>query len=175
MSVGELTTIAILIAFMAGLATQFVSKQIVFWFRYIKWNIKNNKEFNKKKKEVEDMKANGDMHEWINLPTMQGNKLVCKKTGWCPELEGFIPMHFIQRHLMNVEIQKQTEEKYEKFKESKIKEVSDQYNLDESLIHGIMDKAFEIKKEFHTKLIEEQQADMEKQIEETRRRIADKT
>ncbi|HLD91614.1 MAG TPA: hypothetical protein VI911_11505 [Patescibacteria group bacterium] len=57
---------------------------------------KNNKEFKKRSKEVEEMKANGDLPEWVTLPIYGKDTHVCKKTGYCPSLECFINIDYIK-------------------------------------------------------------------------------
>jgi len=103
---------------------------------------KNNKMVNSKMKQVEEMKANGEFHEWINMTIGLKNVHVCKKTGFCPSMNGFVPMDQVKLHLMKLEEEKE----YEVFKGEKLKIIANKYNIKD--IDNLYDEIFSIKKDF---------------------------
>lgn len=171
MSYDELIVFSILIAFAIGFLSMPIVQSLIRLIKDLKKSHINNKLFHQKKQEVQNMKDKGEVHEWINLPTIRGQKLVCKKTGWCPELEGFISKTAIDRHLTNTKRQEETEKEYQIFRDNRVTELSIYYNLDEETVSGIMSEAFKARQEFFVDKIKEEQELMEKQIEETRRQL----
>jgi hypothetical protein len=119
----------------------------------------NNKYVNIKseyQKRVADMKASGEMHEWItiNKTTVNGNKdfIVCKKTGWCPEINDFFLLDYIKQEVARQETQK----KYDEFKQSELSLLAEKYSLTLEDMEVISEKVFDIKKQFFLKNMESQ-------------------
>lgn len=95
MNEADLFTVILAIGVGIGLVTKFLLGNIAFYWNKIKKNIDSNKAFAKKQAEVKKMKEDGDFHEWISIPTTTTPMLVCKKTGYCPELGGFVSMDIV--------------------------------------------------------------------------------
>ena len=106
------------------------------------------------KKKVAEMKAAGEYHEWIDVFLGDEERNVCKKTGYCPSLDGFIPMQYIEMHLQKLKL----EEEYQEFRLGKINEIAEEMNLTNEEVEKFADRIYSIKKDFHilklTKLAE---------------------
>jgi phage FluMu protein gp41 len=140
---GILTTI-LLIGIVLGLVIRFLLGNISYHWAQIKEIMKNNKEFAKKKAEVAKMKANGDFHEWVSIPSTGGTMLVCKKTGYVPSLNGFVPVEMVKSYLNKVK----REEEYKAFRDSRVKALADQYRMSLETAEKIVEAIFSIKKDF---------------------------
>jgi len=124
----------------------FFSKTLINNFKRLLEQLQNSKEYNKKMKEVDEMKANGDLHEWISLPVrLNGQEAyVCRKTGFCPTIEGFVPMSYIQLWESR---QKQLEE-WEIFRQRKMEDLVQKHNLPIQKLEELSDDIYAIKRDF---------------------------
>jgi len=121
-----------------------VSSKIVDIILDIRKKQKNNEIYKEKMKEVDDMKARGDHHEWIEIPIDYKNTLVCKKTGYCPHNNGFLPKGYIDNHLEKLKLEKE----FNVYKDVKLKELAKEYSLSIEDIEELSTKVYSIKKEF---------------------------
>jgi hypothetical protein len=118
----------------------------------IKKMLDMKKKFKAKEAEVAAMKANGDFHEWKELPAGDGNTVtVCIKTGWAPSLKGFIPMENIKRALEEIK----TAEEYKAFRDASITQLALDNNMSRDNMEKIVESVFNIKKQFHLKLLQD--------------------
>jgi hypothetical protein len=127
----------VVVSFLAGRLAYKIYKDISF-------KLKNNKKFKEKKKAIDEMKANGDFHKWMDLSV--GTKIirVCEKTGYAPEIDGFIDMF-----LINIQKEKnKMEEEYQEFKTQRTLELAEEYGLTVDKMEELQDKVFSIKKDF---------------------------
>jgi len=117
-----------------------------------------NRQFKTRMDAMDKMKADGDFHEWIYVPSTTGELMVCKKTGWCPSLKGFFPMQNIKQHLAD----KQADEDYKVFRAARVEKLSKRLNLAIWDMEQVVEEVFSIKKDFTlirlTKLQEELKA-----------------
>ena len=112
---------------------------------------KSNKKFKERKKAVEEMKANGEFHKWMDLPL--GHKVikVCEKTGYVPELDGFIDMFLIEAHKQSMQVEKE----YEEYKTKRLEEIATEYKIPVDKMEDLKDAIFGIKKEFTIKRMDD--------------------
>lgn len=155
-----LMTVILLLGLVIGLASEWLIHNIMIHVTDIKEQLANNRRFKEKQAEVEKMKANGDFHEWVSIPSFDpagGTMLVCKRTGWCPTLKGFISTQHINRYLDNI----QAEEEYKSFRAARIQLISAETNLSVSEVERIVESIFTMKKDFYVGRI----AKLQKEIE----------
>lgn len=107
----------------------------------------NNRIFKEKQQQVIDMKDRGELHEWIKMPIGMHEYHVCKKTGYCAEINGFINMIKVKEFEAMLKI----EEEYSKFREDRLKELSVTYNIKVDKIYQLNEDIFAIKRDFHVK------------------------
>lgn len=118
--------------------------------------------FHEKMKERALMSIRGEMHDWISMPINGRDLLVCKKTGWCPAINGFVYKEEIEKFLKRQKI----EERYQKYRDAKVKELAEELKLSIEKTEEIVEKVFDIKKQFHLILMDESLEEMRQQIEE---------
>ena len=126
-------------------------------FRQIKEIRKNNKIVNEKNAAVEKMKADGELHDWINIPTHEGEVHVCKKTGWCPKMNGFIPLDIIKRY----EVQRQSEIDYKAYRDAKVEELAIKQGLTIEEMEVLVETIFDMKKQYYVKKAEQALKELE--------------
>ena len=139
----QLTTILVLGIFFGAVAN-FLIKNTPIQLDKIKTIIKNNANFAEKQAAVEKMKADGDFHQWETIPTLQGQAMVCIKTGWSPTLQGFIPMSFINNYLEN----RKAEAEYKEFRSARVQLLAHQLQLSIPAMEDVVEKVFSMKKDF---------------------------
>lgn len=110
----------------------------------IKEKLENEKIFKEKSKEVEAMKKEGGHHKWMEMAIGTKTHLVCENTGWCPELEGFVNMPYIEQ----IKKQKAEHQKYLEYRKTRIKELAKKYRIGFKSVEHIVDSAFDIKKQW---------------------------
>jgi len=152
-----LTTILLLGIFFGAVANYSI-KTIVVHVEKIQKIIENNRLFKKKQEEVDKMKAEGGMHEWVSIKVNQGVELmVCRKTGWCPTLNGFIPLKNIESALEMVK----SEQEYKIFRDTRVLSIATKYNLSLETTEEIVEKIFSIKKDWTLLRLERFQKELE--------------
>ena len=151
-----LTTI-LLFGLVIGLAINWLVGNIITQVENIKAIMTNNKLFKSKQAAMEKMKAEGGMHEWVQVPTMQGMLLACKKTGWCPTLQGFLQLSHINSYLEA----KKAEEEYKIFRDIRVGELADKHNMSFFDMEKLVEQIFSIKKDFHVERIAKLQREIE--------------
>lgn len=107
--------------------------------------LETNKKFEQKQKVVDEMKSKGEFHEWQELPTPEGNLLVCVKTGWCPSANGFIDIERINSYLTSQKIQKE----YKAYRDERVRLLAEKYNYPILTMEQLVEDIFSIKKDFH--------------------------
>lgn len=124
------------------------------WVEYYKLNKKNHNQLLAQKKMKEDMGKNGDMHEWINMTKYYKGEvhdlLVCKKTGWCPKLNGFISLEQVKKELDKIELEQQ----YQVFRNLNYKQLAEKYNLPIDKLEEISEDIYNVKKQFYLNKID---------------------
>ena len=151
-----LTTI-LLVGLLIGMFMNFLIQNIITQVQHLKAIFENNREFKAKEAAVAKMKAGGDMHEWISVPLNGAMTHVCKKTGYVPSINGFLPMQYINQYLENLK----AEEEYKVFRADRIYKIAQKYDLDVPKTEEIVEKIFSMKKDFALMRIERLQKEMQ--------------
>lgn len=152
-------------------ASKFVFKRLKSDFARIKDVRAREKAFRKKQKEVEEMKARGDMHEWISMPISGVGEevMVCRKTGYVPSKEGFLPIEIIQHYEKSQAVEKKIKEEYDEFKSERVSGISERYEIPMEKMEDLMDEIYSIRKDFHVQKMEEEL----KRVQDTVRGLID--
>lgn len=107
----------------------------------VKKRIEHNKRYKAMMKEVDEMKARGEFHEWIKVPfTDTENVYVCKKTGYCPSKGGFFDMMYVSSFLEKIK----EKENYEAFKSEQLSKIAAQFDLKLEEISSLTDEIIDI-------------------------------
>jgi len=132
-------------------ASKFLFKRFKRDFNKVRDVLARSKAFRKKQKEVEDMKARGEVHEWvtISIPGLGGNMMVCRKTGYVPSKKGFLPIEVIQRHEKTQAFEKKIQKEYDEFKNERFSSISKDYDIPMEKMEDLMDKICSIYNDFH--------------------------
>lgn len=149
---------------MIGVCSVYALQVIKTSYASIKAKIDNNRAYKKKIEEVKQYKSEGNLHRWITLSvsTSKGVKEtnVCSETGYCPLVEGFVPLNEV-KHM--VEMQKQTKD-FEAFRESEKKRIQDKFSIWDADIDELFNDFYSIKKNFHVKLMNESIASLREKL-----------
>lgn len=140
---GLLITI-LLISLTLGFIMRFLVSNIITNVQKLKVILNNNKEFQKRQKEVEEMRAKGEVHDWVTVETADGAMLVCKKTGYVPRLKAFVPLEAINSYLLKLE----REEQYKLFRNARVASLAKELGLNETKMEEVVEKIFAMKKDF---------------------------
>ncbi len=116
----------------------------------------NNKEFRSKVKAKEEMQAKGEYHEWIRIPYGTEERLVCKKTGWCPTINGFLAMGYVNSWVERLGMEKE----YNKYSDARVKLLAEDYEMPTQWMEDLIEKVFKIKKDFHVEKMKDSVAEM---------------
>jgi len=110
-------------------------------------------------KKYEDKRCKG-MHEWVDIGTDVKDKTTktCSDCGWNPESNGFIKKEYLEAELSRIEFKKELKE----FKEEKMKDICEKYNISLDQIEEISESIYGIKKEFTVNYIDKQIKNMRK-------------
>lgn len=160
---GILTTI-FLFGLIVGLIVSFLINNITVQWKKIKILLEDNKEFAKKQAVVDKMRADGDFHDWIAVTDVVGTFLVCKKTGWCPDKKGFIPLELINSYLEKIKM----EEEYKEYRNARVGKLAEELGFDLAKMESVVEKVFSIKKDFHVDRIAKLADDLSKRAEDVR-------
>ena len=124
------------------------SVMVVFQFKKLLQDVselrKHNKFVKNGRKLVEKMRLAGEHHDWINIPTSKGNFRVCRKTGYCPSEDGFVPLKVIVMWENN----KKNEEDYKKHRDLKIEELAIEQGITVEEMESLVETIFNMKKQF---------------------------
>jgi hypothetical protein len=104
----------------------------------------NNKLFKQKTKECEAMLASGEMYDWISAQIQGKNAYICRKTGWCPNLETFFPVELVAQY----DKEQKRLARYEIYAFKRVNEIAQEYGMNNGDIKGIVDKVARIEVEF---------------------------
>lgn len=124
---------------------------------HVKFIREQNKKFNELQKKVDEMKASGDMHQWMTMVIMGQEVMVCEKTGWAPSLNGFLPMHMIEAYKKESNAAKE----YEQFRNARIQLIASENQMTIPQVERLVEQVFSIKKDFTLQRIEKLQKEME--------------
>lgn len=110
----------------------------------IKVNKIKSKNFKQLMKEKEEFRKENH-HEWITFPYKGKEVLVCKHTGWCAELDGFVNKIYIESHLKTLEVKKMAED----LKQKTILDICKEKNIDKKDVEEILERIYNAKKEVY--------------------------
>ena len=153
---GNLLIMILLLGMVFGSIMEFLLHNIFTQFSKIKMILDNNKEYKIRKEEVRQMKEKGEFHEWVTVLTPSGEMMVCKKTGWCPDFEGFVPINMITAYLEKIKMEKE----YKEFRNARVLELANELKLGIIEMEEIVEKVFSIKKDFTVNRLKELSADL---------------
>ena len=144
----------------------------VFAFFIIKRNIqkimfimKNNKLFRSKEEARQKMLEKGDLHDWKQYDYFGNGKMmlrICRKTGWCPETKSYFDLNVLAA-LDRTEKQK---EEQKKFRDSRMQQLSEKYNVTLEKMEEIAEDVFKIKKDWHIQLMNKTMDELKEQFGE---------
>lgn len=149
---------ALILGLMIGLSLFFASR-VWFTLKACYYMYKIDKLYRKKKKEREAMLDKGEVHEWVTIPYGMQEVMVCKKTGWCPSLNGFIPMNLVGSQLKLQDIKKG----FDEFKNQKLIEWAKEFNVTTERMQEFVESVYNLKKQYYTDYMEKQIIDMLRQ------------
>ena len=153
-----LMSVILFVGMLFGLFANSLIQNTMFHIEKIKLMLANDKLFKQKQQEVADMRPKGVFHEWFDMPKGDGNTIiVCKKTGWCPSLKGFVPMSRIEAYLAAVK----AEEEYKVFRNGRVAELAIKMNLDNQQVEKFVEDVFSIKKDYTLMKIKELQQELQ--------------
>ena len=112
---------------------------------------KNKKKYLEGMAKVKEMKANGDFHEWVDIPILGEIRHVCKKTLYCPVLEGFITKEYFD----GVMAVKADQERFSEFKCSRLDEICEKFNISFERLRVMMEEISTIPVEYVKNKIKE--------------------
>ena len=122
-------------------------------YRTVKFTINTDKQVKAKMKAKEDMLERGEKHDWIKIPLGTKEYLFCRKTGWSPDLNGFLDMNFIKKHDRKIK----EEEGYQAFRNERVKRMAEERGVSLDDMEEIVEQVFSIKKDFAILRIEKKQ------------------
>lgn len=164
MNLGDAFTIVLLLGLFFGFIANPLLKNAIKGWQNFKRILDDNKKFAEKKAEVEKMKTNGDFHEWITIPTLSGEMMVCKKTGWYPTAQGFVPMELINEYLRKVKL----EEEYREYRNAKVAELAKELDFSLEKMETVVEKIFSMKKSFYLGRIEKLSEEFKQRADDVR-------
>lgn len=148
-------TVILLLGLAIGMATTALIHGVRYNISKIKIILESNKLFAKKIAEMKEMKARGELHEWTEVQTQNGEMIVCKKTDWCPDVKGFVPLNLIHSYLERIQMEKE----YKEYRNLRIAKLAKELDFDLKKMEDVVEKVFSIKKDFHVnkaaKLVDE--------------------
>lgn len=98
--------------------------------------VQQSRSFKRKMKEVEQMRERGELHSWVSIPVYGEERLICKKTGWCPSLKGFASKEMIDNYL----IKQKKLEQFEAFTDKYFTDIGLIYSLSLNEIKELIEK-----------------------------------
>jgi len=161
----ELSYYQLILFFLLFVFSYFSYRQLKHIVRLFKIRNAHNKIVKEHQDKITKMKEEGRLHKWITLPVrIPGKGLqetqVCEETGYCPSVNGFVDT-FQMKQMINM---KKTEEEFQAFKEARIAELADEYNMTVEGFAHVVDEIYSMKKDFHVKKMEESIKELKEQF-----------
>lgn len=117
-------------------------------FKNVMKVMSHNKKYKIMMKEVEDMKARGEFHDWVNIPiTETENAYVCRKTGYCPSMGGFFDLKYIEKFIKL----KEEKDEYDYFKSEEMAKIAMSFGLSLEEVYSITDEINDIPNQYKNK------------------------
>lgn len=120
-------------------------------FKAIAFVRQNNKKYRANMVKVEEMKAGGDNHEWISIPVMGQLRHVCKKTLYCPTINGFVSQEYLDKYIKA----KEDGEKRKEFMEERIREICEKYGISYDILQQISEEVNTLPVEYAVQKVKE--------------------
>jgi hypothetical protein len=119
--------------------------------------IQQRLEYKKRFREVIEMKERGEVHEWINMAiNLKRNAHVCKKTGYCPDLNGFFDVKYVQGIAKAQEQAKQLT----LYRNRRVADIALKYGMEFDHLLNIMEEVAAIQKEFYVEKLDNLQQEL---------------
>ena len=121
-----------------------------------------NKAFDDEDKKLKKFKENGGIHKWVNnvaVYTPDGkltNTHVCEITGYCPAIDGFVPVERIQQIVKA----RKAEKEYEEWKEKRIKELTVKFKIEDKQMDLLVKNIISFKQDYHVQKMNEFQQEL---------------
>lgn len=114
-------------------------------------------EYKKRFRQVVEMKENGEHHEWITMAiNLNKNTHVCKKTGYCPDLNGFFDVKYVQGI---AKTQEQVKELI-KYRNRRLADIALKHGMEFEFLLDLMEEVAAVKKEFYVQKLDDLQEEL---------------
>lgn len=159
---GDILSIIFMIGIALGIMSGFFLDRLGMAMAKVKHIINQKKEYRKLQKNVDAMKAKGDVHQWMDMKFNGTIILVCEKTGWAPTLQGFIPMHLIRAYRE----EQQSIEDFKSFRAARIELIARENQMTVDQTERLVEQVFSIRKDFALQRIDKLQAELAQRAQE---------
>lgn len=109
---------------------------------YIRFKKIKNKHI-EQMKNLEEQKCKGP-HNWIDMTIDMEKTHVCQDCSFIPKHDTFVKRHFVDAQIKQNEYLKEAEE----YRQKRMSEICEKYDIQESLAQSISDEVISIKKDF---------------------------
>ena len=109
---------------------------------FIRFKKKRNQQV-KQWKSLEDQKCKGP-HSWMDMEIFGETTHVCKDCCFIPKHDTFVKRHFVDAQIKQNEYLKEAEE----YRQKRMTEICEKYDIQEALAQSISDEVISIKKDF---------------------------
>jgi len=124
--------------------------------------VKSARSFNKRHKELErKKKEEGFVHKWMNLAIGTKEYHVCELTGFCPSLNGFFAVEYIQDILSA----RKREEEYKEYRIKEITKIGEEIGLGYEAMNEYANKLIGIKTKYYTEKLEQLKSELSSKSE----------
>lgn len=158
-----------------GIVGLFSYRLIKTLYVVLKLRRKMSKGYLDKRKELEEFKKSGEMHKWVNnvpVRTPKGETIrthVCEHTGYCPEIDSFVPTYLVKQIVQS----RKTREEFEEFKKNEIKSIQQHYSIPDCDIDQLIEDVMAIETKFSNKKLQEFKEMMIEQLGDNVKIISD--
>lgn len=124
--------------------------------------VKSSRSFSKRFKELErKKKEEGFVHKWTNLAIGTKEYHVCELTGFCPSLNGFFSVEYIQDILSA----RKREEEYKEYRIKEITKIGEEIGLGYEAMNEYANKLIGIKTKYYTEKLEQLKSELSSKSE----------
>lgn len=159
----------IIAGIIVGVSSVYSYKIFLDTYLKIKLRLAHRKAFKEREDSVKKYKEAGNLHKWVTLPVNIPGKgiketQVCSETGYCPSVNGYIPVSNV-KHMLAMQ---ETEKQFQSFRKEELSRIQQYYSIADSDIDGLVADIYSIKQKFHSKKMEESIAEIKKQFPNVR-------
>ncbi len=122
--------------------------------------------YKNKAKAVEEMKSRGEHHEWLFIPQKDGTSVhVCRKTGFVPSIDGFVPLDILEKSIKLFEQQKDVQKRCDEFLENRKKELRERFGISVNNFNLLFEDILKIEHDFTALETERLQNEIKNKVE----------